>query len=197
MHSIALAAGVLAAALVVGGASARAADLDYDQGPRDRLSSAYEDPRYRDLYGPEPGPHPVKPPHYAYDPVPPRVPPAYVYREPDRDRGRYRPSPEERHADPRDYRPEYRYRDEPRRYGETCVPRDEIRRRLVDGGWREFRDLELRGDLASVHARRPSGDLYELRIDRCTGEVADTRLLDRADPGPYASQDRRDRRPYY
>lgn len=182
MTASTLAAGVLAVALVAGAGSAIAADLDYGRGPADR-HSAYEDPRYRDIYGPPPvavGPPPPR--YYSTAPVPP-VPPAYVYR--DREYDRY---------DRRD--PAFdRYDDD--RVAAGCLPREEIRRRLVNEGWREFRDLELRGDVARIRARRPSGDLYALRIDRCSGEVVASELLERGD-GPYAYDDRpRPARPYY
>ena len=50
MKRTSLAAGAFAAALVAGVIPAFAADLDYGRAPTDRYSSAYEDPRYRDLY---------------------------------------------------------------------------------------------------------------------------------------------------
>lgn len=181
MKASTLAAGVFAAALMAGTAGAFAADLDYGRVPIDR-HSAYEDPRYRDIYGPPPvAVVPAPPPrYYSTAPVPP-IPPAYVYRDRDYDR----------HYRDRDFG---RYDDD--RVAAGCLPRDEIRRRLVNDGWREFRDLELRGDVARIRARRPSGDLYTLRIDRCSGEVVGTELLERG-AGPYAYDDRPAPRPYY
>ena len=51
MKATMLAAGICAAVVSAGATIARAADLDYGRVP-DRYSGAYEDPRYRDLYGP-------------------------------------------------------------------------------------------------------------------------------------------------
>lgn len=186
MHALTLAAGALAAALMVGGTSAQAADLDYGRVPTDRYS-AYDDPRYRDIYGPPPGAVvPYQPPPRYYSTAP--VPPAPVYR--DRDYDRYA-DPRDRYADPRDRYD--RYDDD--RTAAGCLPREEIRRRLVNDGWRDFRDLELRGDVARIRARRPSGDLYALRVERCTGEIVASELIERG-AGPFAYDDR-PTRPYY
>ncbi len=165
MRRTSLAAGAFAAALVAGVSAASAADLDYGRAPTDRYSSAYEDPRYRDLYAPEPPPQ-----RYGYAPSHP-VPPAYVYR------------------------------DSPYRYGEAdrrgCLPREAIRERLLSEGWRDFRDLDLRGGVARVHARRPNGELYALKVDRCSGEIINTQFIGRGGIGPYAYDDVPPRRPYY
>jgi len=166
MKALPLAATVLAAAVLLGSGPGIAADLDYDGVPApDRYGSAYEDPRYRDLYAPEP------PRVYRFEPrpyaaVPP--PPAPVYRGDDW------------------------------RAADGCLPRREITRRLLDQGWRDFHDLDLTRPAARVSARRPNGDLFRLKVDRCNGEVLRADLIDRHDPGPYAWRDgpRRDR-PYY
>jgi len=165
MTKLSLTAGVCAVALMAG-ASAQAADLDYRHVPTDRYSSAYEDPRYRDLYAPEPRVH-----GYDYRAVPPPpVPPAYVYRD---DPPPYR---DHRYSD-------YRYGGD--RYGSACLPREEAKRRLISEGWRDFHDIELRNDVAKLRARRPNGDVYDLKIDRCSGEIVHSRLLQRG-YGPYA-----------
>lgn len=39
--------------------------------------------------------------------------------------------------------------------------------------------------IATVHARRPSGRLFVLTIDRCSGEIVSAQPLE-ARPGPYA-----------
>lgn len=172
MTKLTLTAGVLAAALAAG-AGAQAADLDYGRVPTDRYSSAYEDPRYRDLYAPAPEPYAYE---YRYKTVPPPapVPPAYVYRD--------HPAPYRDHRDQR-----YSQYDEPVQNG--CVPRDEIKRRMISEGWRDFHDLELRQNVAKIRARRPSGDLYDLKVDRCTGEIIHSQILKRGSYGPYASDD--------
>lgn len=192
MTPLKLTAGLLAATLTTGATTALAADLDYGRLPNDRFSSAYEDPRYRDLYGPEPR---VSRETYSYreqhtyrpDPYVP-TPPGYVYRPHDS----YRPQPA---PVPRTYG----HSGPPDRYADACVPRGEIRRRLVDEGWREFQDLEVHEDFARVQARRPSGDLYQLKVDRCTGEVMKARLIARGGYGPYAEDSGRRYyyRPYY
>ncbi len=162
MTKLSLTAGALAAALVAG-ASAQAADLDYGRVPTDRYSSAYEDPRYRDLYEPAPAPQP-----YAYSRPAPAypVPPGYVYR----DTPRY---------------PDDSYRDHDR-HAQGCLPREVIKERLISEGWRDFHDLELRNNVAKIRARRPSGDLYDLKVDRCSGEILHSQLLQRGGYGPYA-----------
>src|SRR5690606_20110075 len=133
----------------------------------------YDDPRYRDLYGPS-RPYAEAPPTY-YRPAP--TPPGYVYR--DRPYESYAPYPA-----PRRYSYAEPYAPPPVARG--CLHREEIKRRLVEEGWRDFRDVELRPDSVRVHARRPSGDLYVLRVDRCTGDIVNSRLLERGQYGPYA-----------
>ena len=99
MKVVPLSAGLIAAALAVGAPSARAADLDYGPVGPGRYS-AYEDPRYRDIYGP-PGVYSEERRIYREVPSVP-VPPASVYA-------------------PR----RYGYDD----YN-ACLPREEIKRRL-------------------------------------------------------------------
>ncbi len=87
---------------------------------------------------------------------------------------------------PVDFEPPYppRYADR----GTACVPREVVRHRLLSEGWGDFRDFEPRGRVVLVQARRPSGRLFDLTIDRCSGEVVDARPVfgPRAAPGPYA-----------
>ena len=182
MKALPLTASVLAAALLLGARPVAAADLDYGYGPApDRYASAYEDPRYRDLYAPEPAPgYRYAPrPYVAVPPPPGPVPPGYVYRGPDRFA---------------EWGP-----DEDWRYGAGCLPRREIKRRLVDEGWRDFHDLDIARSTARVKARRPNGDLFQLKVDRCNGEVLRADALYRQGPGPYAWRDgpRPYERPYY
>jgi hypothetical protein len=178
MKSLLLTASVLAV-LSASASAVSAADLGYNYSPSDRYSSPYDDPRYRDLYG---------------------TPPRYAERYEDEERTYREPAPA----------PKYGYRDEdeddlfgPRRYAEDyrygrgCVPRYEIKRNLIRDGWHDFHALELRPGTASVRARRPNGKLFELRVDRCTGDVVDARPVDRFVPGPYAYGPRRWQRPYY
>lgn len=98
-------------------------------------------------------------------------PPRYGYRTP--------PAP-----------PSYRYDDhrwgyDRRRYSEhypyarTCVTSEEVRARLMRYGWRDFHDgHSLGNDLVTLRARRPFGRLYELTLDRCTGDIVERRALE-------------------
>ena len=86
MRSLVLAAGLMAAVVTTG---ARAADLDDGPLP-DRYGSAYDDPRYADIYKYPKGPGYVVPPPYAspYGRPPPYlapIPRERVYRDDDDD----------------------------------------------------------------------------------------------------------------
>ncbi len=167
--------------------AAVAADLNYDDPPQ-RYGSAYDDPRYADLYGHAPPPPPAPPfrekryygEPYGYDRVP--IPKEPVYRD-------YEEVPP----------PVRRYSDVPRHriYGArpVCAPKDEVQFRLQQAGWQGFHDARpLDGDTAQVKARRRSGRLFELTIDRCSGDVIGARPLEPRGL-PYA--DRRWDRSYY
>ena len=164
MRSWVLAVGLLAAA-----ASTPALAADLDQGPPDRYGSAYEDPRYNDMY---------------------RYPDARRYSEADR----YAPIPRapvyrDRYDDRDDYYPEprrYSYSDPRAPYRGHCVPREQIKYRLKEQGWHDFRDADLRGEVATLVARRPSGRQFELTLDRCTGDIVNLQRLDKHHYGPYA-----------
>jgi hypothetical protein len=91
------------------------------------------------------------------------------------------------------------YFDGPRRHSAApsgnCASHHEIRRDLTEQGWSEFTDIELRGTTALIEARRPNGNLYQLKIDRCTGEIQNAqRLGDQR--RPYAWRDREGGRTY-
>lgn len=168
-------------------AAATAADLNYYDPPQ-RHGSAYDDPRYADLYGYAPPPPP--PPfvekryygeRYGYDRVP--IPKEPVYR------------------DYNDGVPPVRrrYSDVPRHrvYGvkPACAPKDEVQFRLQQDGWHGFHDARpLDSETAQVKARRRNGRLFELTIDRCSGDVVQARPLEPRGM-PYA--DRRWDRSYY
>ncbi len=156
-----LAAGFAAAVLAQGAVPALAADLGYDAPPRQ--GSAYDDPRYADLYGRPPAP----PPRYGYQAYPP-IPSAPVYR--DHDDSYAPPPPYKRYAEthPRDG------------YGRTaCAPKDEIQHRLTRQGWFGFHAPEvIDRDTAFVKARRPSGRLFEIKLDRCSGDILSARPIE-------------------
>lgn len=164
MRSWVLAAGLLAAAAMTTGAQA----ADLDEGPPPDRYGAYDDPRYSDIYK-----YP-RPPGYAVPP--PVVPREPVYRDDDSyDRDDYR--------GPR----RYSYAEPPRApYRSGCVPREAIKDRLLQHGWQDFHAVDLRGDVATLRARRPSGRLFALTLDRCTGEMVEARPLEPRPYGPYA-----------
>jgi hypothetical protein len=113
-------------------------------------TSADEDPRYADIYGyPEPA-RPLGPPRREY--LAP-MPPAYF------DGPRY---------------------DGHRRHSGTtaCASHHDIRRDLTEQGWSQFQDVELRGTTALIEARRPNGHFYQLKIDRCSGEILNAERLE-------------------
>lgn len=134
---------------------ANAADLDHGYPP----GSAYDDRRYSDIYR-HPAPQPPPPPRYSepYYASPP-TPPPYAYRE------------------PQHYAPPPPYRNEGRIAG-NCLPRHVIRDRLESRGWHDFHDPQVDGNVAHIRARRPNGNLFDLTVDRCSGEVLQAQLID-------------------
>ena len=173
MRSLVLAASLMAAVVTTG---AQAADLDDGPLP-DRYGSAYDDPRYADIYkyprGPGyagPRPYAVPPPYAA------PIPRERVYRE------------DEDYDDPRPRR--FSYADPVPPYAARCLPRAVIKDKLIDHVWSDFHDGDLRGDVAIVHARRPSGGLFLLKIDRCSGDILSAKPLE-GRFGPYAHGPRR------
>jgi hypothetical protein len=182
MRSWVLAASLLAATFTTG---ARAADLD-EGPPPDRYGSAYDDPRYADIYkyprgpigvpppgaygGPYSGPYAAAPPPY-----PGPVPRERVYRDEDEGPGAY-PGPRR-----------YSYAEPTPPYAGRCAPRELVKQQLYRDGWRDFHDGDARGGVATVRARRPSGRLFELTLDRCSGQVVRAEPLEGRASGPYAA----------
>ncbi|MDP1911275.1 MAG: hypothetical protein Q8K85_23495, partial [Hyphomicrobium sp.] len=105
----------------------------------------------------------------------------------------------DRYADvPEDFEPPY----PPPAYAgrDRCVPREVARDRLRAAGWRGFHAVEPRDDVVLVKARRPSGRMFDLTIDRCSGEVVDAKPIFGYRPryGGFAGGPRRyGARPYY
>lgn len=66
------------------------------------------------------------------------------------------------------------YRDRPA-YG--CVPRREVRRALYEDGWFELQLPVVDGPVVLLRARRDSGRLFELQLDRCTGRVLHAEVI--------------------
>ncbi|WP_072397082.1 hypothetical protein [Hyphomicrobium sp. CS1GBMeth3] len=58
------------------------------------------------------------------------------------------------------------------RYEEACLGRWEIRRELRRDGWRDLRPEGGDGNIVHMRARRAgTGHPFDLRVDRCSGEV--------------------------
>jgi hypothetical protein len=57
-----------------------------------------------------------------------------------------------------------------------CLPRHAIRERLRDEGWRDIQKIDSRGGEVIVTAERPNGKIYDLKVDRCSGEIIDSRV---------------------
>ena len=183
MRSWVLAASLLAAAVTTG---AKAADLDVGPPP-DRYGSAYDDPRYADIYkyprppayvAPPPGPYASGPPPYAGSPpyAGPPIPRERVYRNDDYGYDpSYAPGPRR-----------YSYAEPVPPYAGRCAPREFVKERLFNEGWRDFHDGEVRGEIATIHARRPNGRVFMLSIHRCSGEIVRADPLEGGPFGPYA-----------
>lgn len=103
-------------------------------------------------------------------PAPPPPPRAYVERYDDR------------------YAP-------PRREAYGCVPRHVVRQELARRGWSDFHDLQVGRDVVSLRASRPNGAVFDLTLDRCTGEVVERRFV-AAPPPPPPAQAWRERNDY-
>ncbi len=185
LRATAMAVAVTSAGLAImiatptGSSPAFAADL-YNSYPYPRTGSAYDDPRYADLYGgpPPPARHderfapPYKPPHdYRYSHPVPSEP---IYRD------QY---PRRFSEAPRDHRAYSA--------GPQCLAKDDISINLEREGWREFHDPQVidRGT-AFVKATR-HGRTFQLKLDRCSGDIIAARPLDRR--GPYADYERPNR----
>lgn len=160
----------IAAPAVLASTPASAADL-YGEG--DARGSAYDDPRYGDIYR-----HPAPPPVAApYVPEPRRQAYRPEYEEP----------PFREHQDyQRDVPPPHRnaYSDFRRDgrgegRGDGCVPQHIIRQTLERRGWADFQDVDVRGDVAHIRARRLNGQWFDITVDRCNGQILETRVLDR------------------
>jgi hypothetical protein len=178
MKSWVVAVGLLSAALCTG---AKAADLD--EGPADRRSgSAYDDPRYAEMYRyPDPAPRYREPRPYDERYGAPPIPRDRVYDEDEREG--YREPRQYSYADPHPRAPYAPYAP----YASRCMPHEQIHQQLLRQGWGDMEDAELRGAVAMVHARRPNGRRFVLTIDRCSGEVVEARpLFEGPARGPYA-----------
>lgn len=73
-----------------------------------------------------------------------------------------------------------------------CLPRQVIRERLRDDGWRDIHRIDVRGGTVVLTAERPNGQVFDLKVDRCNGEIIDARKT-RDVYGEYRPRDRYDR----
>ncbi len=153
-----LAAGLLAAAVAP---QAFAADLDDGEPPPPPSWKApsWKAPSWKDE-------------GYGYPPK--GVPPPSYYEDED-----YGPPRGKKYSEDDDGPPPYqKYSDTPP-LKSGCVRSEQVRDRLTSLGWGDFHaGKALNPTTVSLRARRPSGRLFELRLDRCSGEILQARALD-------------------
>lgn len=75
--------------------------------------------------------------------------------------------------------------------GMNCARSEQVRQRLTEMGWQDFHGGQQQGDVVVMKARRPSGRLFELTLQRCSGQIVEVRPLEGR---PYAFNN--DRPPY-
>ena len=81
--------------------------------------------------------------------------------------------------------PSSKYSDLPPHKG-SCVRSEHVRDRLTGMGWRDFHSGKaVSPTTVTLRARRPSGRLFELRLDRCSGEILVARPLELRPLRPY------------
>lgn len=66
-----------------------------------------------------------------------------------------------------------------------CLPRQAIRQRLRDDGWRDIQRVDVRGGNVILTAERPNGQIFNIKVDRCNGEIIDARKAHDAVYGEY------------
>lgn len=59
-----------------------------------------------------------------------------------------------------------------------CVSKRTIRVRLKEQGWKRFHGLAMNADTIGITASRPNGLVYRLKLDRCSGVIMASFLLD-------------------
>ncbi len=141
---------------------ATAADLNYGHGSM--KDGPYDDPRYSDVYK-----HPA-PPRYAA-PLPPAPYPPQHYPPQHYAPQHYVPAPP----------PPAYYGGPAPRHGQAlsdCLPRQVIRQRLEARGWHDFHDAQVSGDVAHTRARHRNGGLFDVTVDRCSGEILQAEAID-------------------
>jgi hypothetical protein len=161
---------LLAAGLIAAAAASPALAADIDGVPPPPGSGPYYGGPYG---GPYSGP-------YGGDPryTPQRPPPQSYDDDDDDDRDDRAPPRRYSYAPPRHQAPP------PARH---CVRSEDVRDRLTREGWRDFHDGKPVSDvLVTLRARQPNGRLFELTLQRCTGELLNARALELKPFGPYA-----------
>ena len=53
-----------------------------------------------------------------------------------------------------------------------------IRDRVESRGWHDFHDPQVPGNVAHIRARRANGHVFDLTVDRCTGQVLGAEAVD-------------------
>src|SRR5262245_42798662 len=161
MKTWVLAAALLAAAVAP---QAFAADLD-DGGPP---PPSWKGPTWKDS-------------DYGYPPKNYAPPPGY--NDDDDDARPYskkysHEGPPYKKYDDDDGPPFKKYGDVPPFKG-GCVRSEHVRDRLTSLGWRDFHGGEaISPTTVKLRARRPSGRLFELTLDRCSGVIMEARAID-------------------
>lgn len=173
-----LAAATVATLLLAGASVSQAADL----------SDPYDDPRYSEIYR-------DGPPSHGDRYVEKHRTERYVESYKDYDGGGDRYGRDDKDYDG-DRRHDSGYADDDYQQSSRCVPRHLIRRDLAANGWCDFEKLELRRGVVLLRARRPSGRLFDLKLDRCTGHIIAARPIDRPYYERYAYGSRRGLRRY-
>jgi hypothetical protein len=197
MKTWVLAASLLAAAVAP---QAFAADLDDGEPP----PPSWKGPTWKDSdygyppkgYAPPPGyyddddgrPYSKK---YSYEGTPYKKYDKYD----DDDDGRpyskkysYEGPPYKKYDDDDDGRPySKKYSDVPP-YKGSCVRSEQVRDRLTSLGWRDFHAGQaVSPATVKLRARRPTGRLFELRLDRCSGVILEARPVELSPMRPYYS----------
>ncbi len=75
------------------------------------------------------------------------------------------------------------------RYG--CTPRWQVRNRLIGEGWRNFRRLAVRDNVVVLRANRYDGRAFDIKVDRCSGEIVAQRPARLPGYGAYGPGPRR------
>lgn len=84
----------------------------------------------------------------------------------------------------------------PPRPAARCLSSQQVQSQLVAQGWRGFVNPQRGVDVVGLTARRPNGLTYRLKLDRCTGVILSSNLLDQPDTRRSYSYDQTDQPSY-